>query len=370
MKKTPLYDLQKASGAKMIDFGGWLLPVSYSTPLNEHHHVRNACGIFDVSHMGEIFISGSGALAYLDSILINDPKKLGIGHGQYSALTNEKGGIVDDLIIYRIGQNDYLACVNASNVDKDHAWFTKTVANVPNVTVRNESHLWGQLAAQGPKSDLAIQALFTTLKCEIPRLNYMEIAQFETGHGVKGFIARTGYTGEKGYELYIQNVGLELVWKTLTNSASPAGSRPVGLGARDTLRLEACYLLYGQDMDDSVSPLEAGIEWATKLKDRRFTASEILLSEQAKGPSRRLIAFKMLEDGIPRHGMVLQSKSGEKIGEVTSGSVLPTVGGAGGMALVSAANCAVGTEIFVEIRGKLKLAQIAKKPLYSARVKG
>ena len=353
----------------MVPFGGWMMPVSYTSVLQEHKTVREACGLFDVSHMGEVIVVGPEAGTFLQKITINDISRLQDGNGQYSAILNESGGMIDDLIIYRIHQDKYLICVNAGNRDKDFAWIHKQASKLKGVQVTDESPSWSQLAVQGPKSSRAVEALIGAPDtARFHAMKYMDIISLKL-FGTDAFLARTGYTGEHGYEIYIANEVAEKTWRALMETHNLSGIQPIGLGARDTLRLEACYLLYGNDMDDSVSPLEAGISWAVKLTKGDFIGRDALIAQREVGLKKRQFAFVMTEDGIPRSGMELFVK-GEKMGVVTSGSVLPTVGGAGGLALLETGKAALGEAVEVDIRGKRKLARLVEKPLYKAKVKG
>lgn len=364
--KTPLYSAHVAQKAKMIPFGGWLMPVSYESVLSEHKAVRETCGIFDVSHMGEIRVKGTDAQKFLQWITINDVTRLKSGAGQYSALLNDNGGMIDDLIVYRLGDDEFFICVNASNRDKDFQWILGKSKNF-NVTVSNESDDWAQIAVQGPNSSEVLRSILAAeYEAGFRGLPYTHIMNIKL-FGTPSLIARTGYTGEHGYEIYLPKAVAEQTWMALLEQSSKYGVRPIGLGARDTLRLEACYLLYGNDMNDHVSPLEAGIAWATKLDKGDFIGRGALLAAKAAGLKRHMVAFKMIDDGIPRHGMNVFVKDAPA-GEITSGSVLPTVGGAGGLALV-ATTLKEGDEFFVDIRGTKKRAQVVKRPLYAARTK-
>ncbi len=368
-RKTPLYESHKALKAKMVPFGGWLMPVSYAGVLAEHKAVREDCGVFDVSHMGEVFVSGQDAAKFLQSITINDINKLADGSGQYSAILHPTGGMIDDLIIYRLKANEFLICVNASNTDKDFQWIKSQSAKFPGVAVTNESAKYSQLAIQGPKSQQVVGSLVASVdKDTFAKLDYMGIMTLNF-FGVKSFMARTGYTGEQGYELYVPNEVAARLWDAVIAMGPKFGVQPIGLGARDTLRLEPCYLLYGNDMNDDVSPLEAGIAWAVRLDKGDFIGKDALIKQKEAGLNRQMFAFKMEEDGIPRHDMPV-FKNGEAIGTVTSGSVLPTVGGSGGMALLNPKKVCVGDTVDVDIRGKRKLARLVQKPLYKAKVKG
>lgn len=363
--KTPLFEEHVALKAKMVPFGGWNMPVSYEGVLAEHKTVREACGLFDVSHMGEVRVTGPDTVKFLQWLTINDITKLQDGHGQYSAILNDSGGMIDDLIIYRLGKEEFFICVNASNTEKDFDWIHSQSKKF-NVKVVNESSQWSQIAIQGPTSLKTLQYITGSASEQVKNLPYTHIMQ-TTIFGEKSLIARTGYTGEWGYEIYVPNKIARKTWMALLEHGPETGVKPIGLGARDTLRLEACYLLYGNDMNDSVSPLEAGISWATKLDKGDFIGRAALVKQKEAGLKRKMVAFKMVEDGIPRHGMPVQASNGRK-GEVTSGSVLPTLGGAGGMALVDA-SLAEGDEFEIDVRGKMKKAKICKRPLYAAKVK-
>jgi aminomethyltransferase len=365
LRTTPLFQCHKNHNARFVGFGGWNMPVSYEGVLQEHAHVRSQCGIFDVSHMGEITVKGPEALAFLQYLTINDVARLDPGKGQYSAMLNEKGGMIDDLILYQLGEQNYLLCVNASNSDKDYAWIQK-VAGKFKVTVANESNQWAQLAIQGPKSVECIQKCFDSSgKKTLAAIDYMNIVNLKFDNK-DILVARTGYTGEMGFEVYLPNGVAEKFWEKLFKE-NPDVLKPIGLGARDTLRLEACYLLYGNDMDDTVSPLEAGIGWAVRLEKENFVGKNVLVEQKTKGVPRKMVAFLMEEKGIARHGMDVY-KDGDKIGVVMSGSFLPTLDIPGGMALLSK-SVAIGDTFEVDVRGKRKVAKVAKRPLYTAKVK-
>lgn len=367
LKRTPLYDCHKTLNAKLVEFGGWEMPISYETVIAEHQAVRNACGIFDVSHMGEIFVSGADAVRFLQWLTINDINRLKPGQGQYSAFLNHDGGIIDDLIVYCLKEGSYLLCVNASNIEKDFAWVKEQSAKF-NVNVKNDSSAWSQIAVQGPHSMAAMETLIAADdKAKFSALEYMGIATFNL-FGTDAYVARTGYTGEHGYEIYLPNAIAVKTWEALFATSAKTGLKPIGLGARDTLRLEACYLLYGNDMNDTVSPLEAGIAWAVRMEKENFIGKTVLANQKEKGVPRKIVCFIMEEKGIARHDMDVYV--GEKlVGKVTSASFLPTLEQAGGMALIQSDAAKVGDKIEIDIRGKRKLAKIEKRPLYSARVK-
>lgn len=366
MLKTPLYESHVALGAKMVPFGDWMMPVSYGKVLEEHHQVRNEVGIFDVSHMGEIFVRGPQALAFLQYVTTNDVSLLQVGQSQYSMFCNENGGIVDDLLCYKLGPDHYLLCVNAGNINKDYEHLLAHAKAFSQLTIDNQSSQWAQIAIQGPKSLDVLQKLFPDYFEPIKDLLYnhiMELPLKELSFDKKALLARTGYTGEKGYELYLPASCAVQVWQKLIDQ----GVMPIGLGARDTLRLEACYPLHGSDISDSISPLEAGLGFAVKLQKPDFLGQSALCKQKEQGIKRKLCAFILEDQGVPRSHMPVL-KSERPVGEVTSGSVLPSLGKSGGLCLVET-SLKPGDDIFIDIRGKLKLAKIASKPLYQAKTK-
>lgn len=365
-KKTSLYDKHIELGAKIVDFGGWAMPVSYESVLKEHEHVRSSCGCFDVSHMGEIKVTGKDARSFLNYLLINEVERIEPGQGQYTALVNEQGGMIDDLILYALGKDTYLLCVNASNTEKDFAWIESKTSDKWQVSIENVSHLYSQIAVQGPAATKVLCKIYPQHEHLLRKMPYMGISLLGEGaKSVPSYIARTGYTGEVGFELYISHEEAATIWKDLTSTPEV---KPIGLGARDTLRLEACYLLYGNDMDESVSPYEAGIGWATHPSKEHFIASKPLMKEKEAGPARRTYAFKLKDPGIARSGMKV-FLGDEHVGNVTSGSVLPSVGGAGGLARISSGKVKIGEEVRIEVRNKMKPAEIVKKPIYTAKTK-
>lgn len=367
LKQTSLHAEHLKAGAKMVDFGGWHMPIQYSGVIKEHQAVRTNCGVFDVSHMGELRVKGKDAVEFLQKVTINDVSKLAEGQGQYTAFLNESGGMVDDLILYQLASQDYLLCVNAANTQKDFDWICaqSEKASFADLSIQNESSVWSQLAVQGPLSRECLSKALPVTAAILPTLDYMNIASVQWGEN-EVLVARTGYTGEHGYEVYLPN---KLAPKLFT-ALIEVGVTPIGLGARDTLRLEACYLLYGNDMDDTVSPIEAGIGWAVKLDKGEFVGRDRILKD--KDPEnkhrRKMVGFIMQEKAIPRAGMELY-KGEQLVGLVTSGSFLPSLEQSGGMALVDKTAVAVDDEIQVDVRGKRKLAKIVKRPLYSPKVK-
>lgn len=381
LKTTPLHQLQADQGAKFVAFGDWKLPAFFSTVKKEHQSVRESCGVFDVSHMGEILVSGPSAESFLNRLLTNDVSRLQLNASQYTAMLNEQGGFVDDLIVYRLQDQRYLLCVNAANIEKDFQWLqSKVETAAEDLTLVDASQGCCQLAIQGPKSkEEVIRVLVDELqlfsKEAIEGLGYgscvaaLEEAGDEhlsVGESVGTLLARTGYTGEKGYELYTGAQTAMKVWQCLT---APGGiTRPIGLGARDTLRLEAGYLLYGQDMDGSTTPFEAQIRWAVKMDKPDFIGKDTLVRQTDKASlNKQLRAFHLSDPGIPRAGMKIYDAAGAEVGVVSSGSYLPTLGKAGGLAYCKP-EVKLGDNIQVDVRGKLKKACVVKKPLYQARI--
>lgn len=358
MKNIALSDLHVALGAKMVPFAGYLMPVQYEGINAEHETVRKGVGVFDVSHMGEFLIEGDQALELIQRISSNDAAKLDLGDAQYSCMPNDQGGIVDDLIIYRIKDNTYLLVVNASNIEKDWNWISKHNKN--NATMRNISDDYSLLAIQGPKAVEAMQSLSSIDLSEIPFYKF-KVADFAGIEHV--IISATGYTGSGGFEIYCKNSEAEQIWKKVFEAGEAHGIKPIGLAARDTLRLEMGYCLYGNDIDDHTSPIEAGLGWITRFT-KDFVNSEALLEQKEQGVNRRLKAFKLDSRGIPRQGYNILNEAGESIGIVTSGTMSPSLKEGIGMGYVQTGNTKLGTKIFIEIRNKPVQATIVKLPFY------
>ncbi|NCP84695.1 MAG: glycine cleavage system aminomethyltransferase GcvT [Bacteroidetes bacterium] len=360
LKRTQFYQAHKDSSAKLIDFGGFEMPVNYEGIKAEHNCVREAVGVFDVSHMGEIFISGSDSLSFIQKITINDASKLVPGKAQYSAMCYENGGIVDDLLVYMLAENEYLLVINASNIDKDVAWMTQFVFG--DVIVDNRSENMCLLAVQGPKSVELIQRL-TDL--DVSSISYYSF-KIGTFCGMSNVIvSATGYTGEKGFELYFnESDGNPItVWNTLMESGADLGIKPTGLGARDTLRLEMGYALYGNDISSETNPYEAGLGWITKLDKDEFNGKQALVAIKAKGVTRKLTGFIVQgEKQVPRAHYAICNANREKIGEVSSGGLSITLGTGIGLGYVDAGYLKVNTELYISIRGKLIAAHITKPP--------
>lgn len=360
MKNTALFQTHVNLGAKMVPFAGYQMPVSYSGIKNEHQAVRERLGIFDVSHMGEFIVKGPGALDLLQYVTSNDVSKLEDGKVQYSCMPNGQGGIVDDLLVYRLSEDKYLLVVNASNIEKDWHWISRQ--NKWGVTLDDVSDNLSLLAVQGPKAVEALQAL-----TEVP-LNDIPYYSFKTGTlaGVEDvIISATGYTGSGGFELYIPNGSATKVWEAVMQAGAPYGILPCGLGCRDTLRLEMGFCLYGNDIDDTTSPLEAGLGWITKFT-KDFVDGDRLLKQKESGVSRKLVGFEMKDRGIARQHYVICDETGRPIGEVTSGSESPSTGKLIGMGYVELAHAKLGSSLFIDIRGKQILAEVVKLPFYKA----
>lgn len=361
LKITPLYEEHVALGARMVPFAGWNMPVQYSGVVDEHKCVRNSVGIFDVSHMGEFNVTGRGALEFLQKMTLNDVSKILIGQAQYSAFCYENGTLVDDIIIYRRGFDSFFICVNASNIEKDFSWL-KEHAPKQGVILENVSDEYAQIAVQGPKSR---ELVAKVVDIKIADLAYYHFAEGKT-LGIPSIIARTGYTGELGYELYVPASAAAKIWKALIQAGSDYHLKPCGLGARDTLRLECGYLLYGNDMDNTTTALECGLSWITKFEKNVFIGKEVLLKQKENGLKKRLIAFEMQDKAIGRHGYKIYSlkDGGKEIGVITSGSPSPTLVKNVGMAYVTSDYTKIGSEIWIEIRGEKKPALVVKKPFY------
>ena len=356
MKTTPLTDTHVALGAKMVDFAGFYMPVRYSSDLDEHHCVRNAVGMFDVSHMGEFIIKGENALPFLQKIVSNDVSKLEKGQALYAYLPNATGGIVDDLLVYHLDDDNYMCVVNAGNIDKDWAWFQQH--NTENAEMHNISDNTALLAIQGPKATEALQSLTEVDLSSIPYYRFKRGAFAGVDNVI---ISATGYTGAGGFELYFNKAHAVDVWNKILEAGKPFGLQPIGLGARDTLRLEKGFCLYGNDIDDTTSPLEAGLSWVTKF-NKDFIAKDILLKQKADGLQRKLVGFVMVDRGIPRHGYLIKDEQGNEIGIVTSGTQSPTLGYGVGLGYVDVAYTNTDSEIFIDIRGKLLKAKVVKLP--------
>ena len=341
----------------MVPFAGFNMPVRYSSDIEEHMTVRNGVGVFDVSHMGEFTLKGPNALDLIQRVTSNDAAKLIDGQAQYSCLPNETGGIVDDLIVYKIKDNDYLLVVNAGNIDKDWNWISQY--NTQGVEMKNISDDTCLFAIQGPKAAATLQKL---TKTDLSAIKYYHFAIGEFAGVPDAVISNTGYTGAGGFEIYVHKQYAEKIWKAIFEAGAEFGIKPIGLGARDTLRLEMGFCLYGNDIDDTTSPLEAGLGWITKFT-KEFTNSAALKQQKEDGVTKKLVGFKMSEKGIPRHDYTVKDTAGNVIGKVTSGTMSPMLGIGVGLAYVTTPNATVGTEIAIDVRGKALKAQVSKLPL-------
>lgn len=359
MKHTPFTDKHIALGAKMAAFAGYHMPISYSGINDEHQAVRTNAGIFDVSHMGEFIVKGEKALELIQRVTTNDASKLTAGKAQYSALTNDQGGIVDDLIVYCLEENKaYMLVVNASNIEKDWKWISKH--NTHHAEMHNISDRTCLLAIQGPNATKMMQAL---TDIDILNLKYYTFVKGKFAGVDNVIVSATGYTGAGGIEIYFEDKdgAANTIWNKIFEVGAPAGLKPIGLGARDTLRLEMGYCLYGNDIDDSTSPLEAGLGWITKFA-KEFTASAFLEEQKKNGVPRKLVGFEMLDKGIPRHDYEIKDFSGMVIGKVTSGTQSPSLGKAIGLGYVSTVFSHIDTKIYIKVRDKLLLAKVIKLP--------
>jgi len=357
LKQIALAETHEALGARMVPFAGYNMPLRYGSVVDEHLAVRQKVGMFDVSHMGEFLVSGPGALELIQKTSSNDASKLIVGQAQYSCLPNHQGGIVDDLLVYRVKQDTYMLVVNASNIDKDWQWLNEQ--NSMTATLKDISDQTCLLAIQGPLSTAAIQGLTSV---DLTSLKFYTFSVGTFAGVPEVIISATGYTGSGGFELYIPSDYTTGVWKKIMESGSPQGIRPIGLGARDTLRLEKGYCLYGNDIDDKTTPLEAGLGWITKFS-KKFIGREILQEQKTKGVSKKLVGFVMAERGIPRKDYRILDQHGNVIGIVTSGSQSPVLENGIGLGYVSINNSITDNEIFIEIRNKQVKAIIRKLPL-------
>ncbi|MDB6147140.1 MAG: Aminomethyltransferase [Spartobacteria bacterium] len=358
-KRTPLYEEHVRRGARIIPFGGWLMPVQYTSIVDEHQAVRNRVGMFDISHMGQFIVSGPGSANWLNTMLTNNIDKLERGQGQYTFLLNEQGGVIDDLIAYRIGNETFLLVVNASRTDDDFAWLDEHKES-PSMDLTNRSAGFGGVAIQGP----GVVDLFHVIlgnNRELPPRNQMIDLELE---GMPLSIARTGYTGEDGVEVFFRAPDAATFWNLVLAKGETLGIKPCGLGARDTLRLEMCYPLNGSDLSPERNPLEAGLGFFVDLTKPRFVGREVLLQVKEKGPAQRLAAFRMEGKGPPPRPHYAIFQNNERLGEITSGTLSPSLNYGIGMAYLSASSAKVGQQIDIEIRGQKFPATIEKKPLY------
>jgi aminomethyltransferase len=359
LRKTPLHGVHLESGAKMVPFGGWEMPVEYSGLIAEHNAVRRAAGLFDVSHMGEFELSGPGALAFLQRVTANNVAKLAVGQAQYSALPLPTGCPVDDVIVYRRGDERYLVVVNATNVAKDWSWLQSQQPR--DCTLVDRSDAFALVALQGPKAEAILRTLSPL---DLGTIGFYRFAEGEVA-GHPAIVARTGYTGEDGFELFLAPAEAPEVWRRLVEAGRPHGLVPAGLGARDTLRLEARMMLYGNDIDETTTLVEAGLGWILSFDEAKgdWNGRSVLLAQKTNGAPRKLVGFEMTGRGIPRHGYPV-FVGDEPAGTVTSGSFAPFLQKSIGLAYLPAARAAVGTELAVEIRGRRIGARVVPTPFY------
>lgn len=364
MKHTPLYALHKERGAKFVEFGGWEMPVQYTGIIEEHHATRNAAGLFDISHMGQVNVHGPDALAFLQSIATQDVASIAAGTSNYALLCYPDGGVVDDIFIYHL-PDTYLVVVNASNVDKDLAWIREHSQGF-DVEIEDISEQTSMLALQGPHAEAILQRITPN---DVIGLAFHGVIKGTLLDGIPALIARTGYTGEDGFELFISNEHAPAVWNALLDTGHENGIRPVGLGARDSLRFEPKLVLYGHEISQSINPYEAGLGWVVKLDKGSFIGHDALLRIKAEGPRRKLIGLEMIGRGIARGGYRITTPEGEDVGEVTTGMPAPTLGKNLALALVRTEHAKIGTELDVIIRDKPVRARIVKTPFYQSRYK-
>jgi aminomethyltransferase len=359
LKQTPLFSVYANHGGKTIDFGGWELPVQFTSILEEHDAVRNRAGLFDVSHMGEVDVKGPDALAYVQKITTNDASKLVNNQAQYSIMCYPDGGTVDDLLVYKLADDHYLLVINASNIDKDYDWMKQNLEG--NITIENVSDQVCQLALQGPLAEKTLQKLTET---DLAQIGFFRFLPEVTVAGFSALVSRTGYTGEDGFEIYCKPEDAKELWNQILAAGKEFGVVPCGLGARDTLRFEAKLPLYGQELSKSISPLEAGVGFAVKVdKETPFIGQEALRAQKTDGLPRKLVGVEMIDRGIPRsHYPVFAG--GEQVGEVTTGTQSPTLKKNVGLALIKKDFAVIDSEVEVEIRGKRLKAKIVKTPFY------
>ncbi len=363
MKKTPLYQVHQDLGGKIIEFGGWALPVQYSGVLDEHHTVRNAAGLFDVSHMGEISVKGPEAGKYIQRIVTNDISQAKKNQVIYTPMCYPDGGVVDDLLIYKFDDEKYLLVVNAANTEKDYQWFRSNLQE--DATIENISDKVAQIAIQGPMSEAILQKLTRINLADIPFYGFMDKIELD---GVNALVSRTGYTGEDGFEIYLSPADAPGLWMKLLSAGEKEGLKPAGLGARDTLRFEAALPLYGQEISRDISPLEARLGIFVKLDKEVFMGKEALKKQKEQSPGRKLVGFEMIDRGIPRHDYRVRF-DGKDIGYVTTGSYSPTLNKNIGLALLESAHAQVDKTIEIIIREKPLKARIIKLPFYKKRYK-
>ena len=361
MNRTPLFEQHRRAGGKLVDFAGWEMPIQYGGVIEEYQTVRTAVGLFDVSHMGRVTVAGRDSLAFLQQVTTNNVAKLAVGDAHYSMVCNAAGGIKDDIFVYRLGDARFLLCVNASNRDKIVSWLFQK-APQGDVRLSDESDELGQIALQGPCSTEVLRAVAPHAAETLQPRQCMQTDVCD----MLGIVSRTGYTGEVGYELYVPSRKAATVWEALLKAGEQAGIKPCGLGARDLLRLEVGYLLYGNDIDEQTTPLEAGAVFAVDFTKGDFIGRAPLLEQKEKGPAKHLVAFELLQKGVPRHGMKIVA-DGQEIGMVTSGNLSPFLQKGIGLGYVPTKFSAPGTQFQIDIRGRLHQAVVVKLPFYKRK---
>jgi len=371
LQRTALFSAHQRLGAKLVDFGGWEMPIQYTSITDEHLAVRRAAGIFDISHMGEVTVSGTGAAAFLNSILVNDIRKLATGQGQYTLMCNSAGGVIDDLYAYRLSADVYFLIINASRIAADVAWLQAAAANFSGgeVTLTDASHHYAAVAVQGPKVRAFINQVIPGVSSAVFAVNSVaelkknEIASFTfANHNV--LVGCTGYTGEDGFEIIGPDTAIEHLWNQVLAVGAPYGVKPCGLGARDTLRTEVCYPAFGHELDEQTTPIEAGVGFFVSLDKGEFTGRSVLAAQKANGPAKKLVAFKMTDKSAPPRPHYSIWANGENVGSVTSGTQSPSLNLGIGMGYVPAALAKADTQLEIEIRGKRYAAVVVPKPIY------
>jgi aminomethyltransferase len=362
LKRTPLYEQHRELGARLVEFGGWEMPVQYSSILEEHEAVRTRAGLFDVSHMGEFKVEGPDVLDFLQYLVPNDVSRLAIHQALYTQLCLPNGNVIDDLLIYRLAEQNYMLVVNASNIANDFAWINGQSSHFQHVVVSDQSETTALMAVQGPLAEEILQPL-TDINLKSIRYYHCVAGLID---GVNSIISRTGYTGEDGFEIYCSPADVVKLWKDILVAGKPRGLLPTGLGARDTLRLEAGYCLYGHELDEQTNPLEAQLGWTVKFNSGMFIGRDALLAVKEQGPKRLLVGIELLERGVPRSGYALYEQD-QQIGSLTSGAPGPTIHKNIGMGYVETARATVGRQVQVDIRGKRVAAQIVALPFYKRK---
>ena len=360
MKKTQLYDTHLTCNAKMVSFHGYEMPLQYDSIINEHHYVRKKAGLFDISHMGRFEVSGDGAFPFIQQIITNDAGRLADKQVLYTPVCNEQGGIIDDILVYKWHEKHFMLVVNCSNAEKDLSWLQKQAANYQPLEIRDLTDRVSLIALQGPQSTHMLEVALKTKFDSIKRFYFDDYVW----DGTRITISRTGYTGEDGFEIFVDSEQVVKLWNLLIGKNKQDGLRPIGLGARDTLRLEACLLLYGNDMDETITPLETTIGWTVKFNKGNFIGKESLLNQKTRGIDRKLVGFEMIDRGIPRHVYPVL-KGNEMIGKVTSGSFSPSTNKNIGLCLIQSQYAKIGEELQIQIRDNTYKACIVKTPFYN-----